>query len=155
MAGVLQPDRCARLIDGHRRDPALPSLEAVLDRVVEAAFEPVVDPSPRLAVIRQAVQRVVVVGLIDLAANQSASGPVCSQAEAAVYALRQSLDSQGLGTQAHFRALIGLMDRYLERRTDGPLDPARALPAPPGDPIGASLPDAMDDDWCGWEAGGG
>jgi len=155
VAGVLQPDRCARLIDGHRRDPALPSLESVLERVVRQAFEPVADPSPRLAAVRHAVQRVVVVGLIDLAADQSASGAVRGQAEAAIHALRQSLDSRGLGVQAHFRALMGLIDRYLNRQTDGPLDPARALPAPPGDPIGMDPRYALpDDDWCGWATGG-
>jgi hypothetical protein len=50
---------------------------------------------------------------------------------------------------------MGLIDRYLNRQTDGPLDPARALPAPPGDPIGMDPRYALpDDDWCGWATGG-
>ncbi len=35
--GILQPERCARLIDFNRRDESLPSLEQVIDAAVSAA----------------------------------------------------------------------------------------------------------------------
>lgn len=140
-AGLLQSERAARLVDFHRRDPALPSLEEVLGRVVETAFGGAPPAELRLAEIRRAVQGAVVRSLLDLAraGGPSGSSPaVRARAEATLAALAERLGERtGDGAEAAHRAyLAGEIARHLERRRDdeSPL-PSPAEP-PPGAPIG-------------------
>ncbi|HSL82780.1 MAG TPA: zinc-dependent metalloprotease, partial [Thermoanaerobaculia bacterium] len=166
VAGLLQPERAARLVDQHRRDPELPSLEEILDRVVAAAFAGPAPGSPRLAEIERTVQAVVVRGLLDLAGSSAGAGEgegagasagatpaVAARTEAALEKLAGRLEaSSGEGADAAHRAYLGReIRRFLERRHEdrSPL-PAPAEP-PPGSPIGT--------DWmgrgCGYTTWGG
>src|SRR6185436_11161961 len=62
--GLLQPERAARLVDLHRRDPQLPGLEEVLDALVEKSFAGDLPKNlsndPRRAELRRVVQWVTV-----------------------------------------------------------------------------------------------
>ncbi len=163
VSGLLQPERAARLVDQHRRDPELPSLEEVLDRVVAAAFAGAPLDDPRLAEIRRAVQAVVVRGLLDLARSGVRSGPrdrggpaaatpaVRARTEAALGELAGGLEeASGTGVEAAHRAYLAReIRRYLEREQEDVSPLPEAAEPPPGSPIGT--------DWlgrgCGFEEG--
>lgn len=141
--GLLQPERSARLVDFHRRDPKLPGFEEVLDALIEAAFSSPKEDARR-AELRRTVQWVVVRRMIGLASDPNASPGVRSRVDGALRSLRQRLDGRS-GPEDAF--LAGEIQRFLER----PLtDPAR-LPAPPepppGQPIG-SAPLGLSE--CSW-----
>ncbi|MEA2562642.1 MAG: hypothetical protein QOH06_4146 [Acidobacteriota bacterium] len=128
--GLLQPERAARLVDFHRRDPKLPGFEEVLDALTKSSFSSAKE-DPRRAELRRTVQWVVVRRMIGLAGDPNASPGVRSRVDGALRSLRQRLD----GKDAFLAAEI---ERFLERPVG---DPAR-LPAPPepppGQPIGSA-----------------
>ncbi|MCP3981918.1 MAG: DUF5117 domain-containing protein [bacterium] len=138
VSGLLQRERCARLVDFHRRDPSLPGLEEALAALVGRAFDGGV-PSERVAEVRRAVQRVVVAGLIRLSADPRASPAVRSRVDLKLRRLAETLGAtrDGDANRAHAAHLTREIRRYLERGHE-PLradEPARDLP--PGSPIGA------------------
>ena len=138
--GLLQPERAARLVDLHRRDPKLPGFEEVLDAVTKSAFSTEKE-DPRRAELRRTVQWVVVRRMIGLASDPNASPGVRSRVDSSLRSLRQRLD----GKDAF---LAGEIQRFLER----PLTDAARLPAPPdpppGQPIGSSESYELSD--CSW-----
>jgi hypothetical protein len=170
VSGLLQPERAARLVDHHRRDPDLPSLEEVLDRVVAAAFAGPAPESPRLAELGRTVQSVVVRALLDLAQSGAQSGArgggeggpgapagatpaVLARTEAALDGLAGRLEAAaGVGADAAHRAYLAReIRRHLERRSEDRSPLPEPAEAPPGSPIGT--------DWmgrgCGFGAAGG
>ncbi len=180
-SGLLQPERAARLVDLHRRHSELPSLDEVLDRVVDAAFGPATAASQpqeaeRLAEIGRTVQSAAVRSLVELASDPGATPAVRSRVEATLDRLASRLGKGAPGGDAaavaHRAYLAREIARFLERRRQesSPL-PAPAAP-PPGDPIGgaaaarasaassagAGTPPAWTD-WegtgCGWSTASG
>jgi hypothetical protein len=150
--GLLVPERAARLVDFHRRDPALPGLEEVLDGLVEKSFGGSGTKSPRHAELRRAVQWVVVRRLVGLSNNPEAAPGVRARVDAELAELRVNLGMRGaLGDQAegaHRTFLAREIERYLDRRAQE--DPAKRpepLPPPPGQPIG--MPEDLAG--CSWE----
>jgi hypothetical protein len=139
---LLQPERAGRLVDFHRRDPALPGLEEVLKALVGVAF-PGVAEKPRQAELRRTAQDVLVRGLIRLSADPEASPGVRSRVDAELEALRKRLHG-GAGTtedSAAQRAFLAAeIGRYLDRRTENPEKLPQPLPPPPGQPIGGGMP---------------
>lgn len=153
ISGLLNPRRCARLVDQHRRNEGLPSLETVLQSLTDAAFATLttrepdggVDvgrgsgPDERTEEIRRAVQRIVVARLIGLSANKTAPGSVRSRVDFALATIRGVL-AKDVGTQpaqrAHRMHLAGQITRYLERPYQPSPIPTAAPPPPPGSPIG-------------------
>jgi hypothetical protein len=115
VAGLLQRERAARLVDFHRRDAALPSLEEVLDQLIGRAVAagPAATPAPansasaraaagRLAELRRVAQWVVVRRLLDLAGNPAASPGVRARVEGRLETLRRTLERGGAaGSRAH------------------------------------------------------
>jgi hypothetical protein len=145
---VLQPERCARVVDQRRRDAHLPGLEEVLGGLVERAFAEPPD-SERLAALARVVQRVVTDGLIRLAADGRATAEVRGHAVLALAGLAERLErwrtTDDPAVEAHRRFLT----REIARALDPP-HPARnvelaAPEPPPGSPIG--LPAATG---CSW-----
>jgi hypothetical protein len=145
--GLLQPERAARLVDFHRRDPKLPGFEEVLDALTKSAFA-ASQEEPRRAELRRTLQWVVVRRLIGLAGDPEASAGVRSRAEGALRALRNRLGAE----DAHRAFLAGEIGRFLERPIGPPGDTAR-LPAPPepppGQPIGSATLGLSDCSWGG------
>ncbi|HKH47885.1 MAG TPA: zinc-dependent metalloprotease [Thermoanaerobaculia bacterium] len=144
VVGLLQPERAARLVDLHRRDPQLPGLEEVLDALVEKSFGgPVPDKlpnDPRRAEIRRVVQWVTVRRMIGLSSDPDASPLVRARLDGALRALAQRLEPaprSGSGPEAEQRAFLAAeIGRYL-KRPEGETAKRPVPPEPPpGQPIG-------------------
>ena len=139
--GLLQPQRCGRLVDQHRRDSSSPSLHEMLQALVGATFS---NPAtaPRLAALTRLSQRVVADGLTGLARNRAASHEVRAAAEAAITDLVTRLQAQpgahddDPAWSAHQALLQSDLTRHLSR--PGEVLAPRLSPAapPPGSPIG-------------------
>lgn len=153
-AGLLQPERAARLVDFHRRDPALPGLEEVLARIEEAAFGGGRPAAPRLAEVARTVQSAAVRTMIDLAADRRATPAVRARSEAALARLATRLvggTSGGDSAEASHRAYLGAeIRRFLERRREDESPLPEPAEPPPGSPIGGAAGDALNGgDWLG------
>jgi hypothetical protein len=143
---LTQPERSARLVDFHRRDPALPGLDDVLQALVTAAFVPAGD-SGRLAEVRRAVQGEVVGGLVRLAENGATSTAVRARAESALADLENRLAAPG--GDPHRAFLAAEIARHQSRQRGDAPAPSPAPPPPPGQPIGAWAFHLADEE-CGW-----
>jgi len=140
VTALLQPERAARLVDFHRRDPAQPGLDAVLEIVIDRVFDATATTAPRLEEIRRVVQNVTVDGLIGLSSDPAASPEVRARVDAALAALDARLAGPaGVGADeaAHRAALAARIERYRDRALAPQPVPPAALPPPPGDPIGS------------------
>ncbi|HEX4965568.1 MAG TPA: zinc-dependent metalloprotease [Thermoanaerobaculia bacterium] len=151
---LLRPERTARLVDFHRRDPALPGLEEVLGGLEDKAFGGQPPKMPRLAEIRRSVQWVTVRRLIGLASDPQAAPGVRSRVESELRALGHKLAAPGMADSAEAASrkfLAGEIDRYLDRRQDGTAKRPEPLPPPPGQPIGGA--DSGMEEWggCSWQ----
>jgi hypothetical protein len=146
---LLQPRRAARLVDLHRRQPALPGLEEVLAALVEKTFGGPRPPDERRREVRRAVQWAVAEGLLELARSPEASAAVVARTDDALRDLVArlgplTLRDGGLGWVAgadgpHAMYLIAHIERYLKRGQEetAAAGPQPQLP-PPGAPIGGS-----------------
>jgi len=158
IAGLLQPDRCARLVDFHERAPSLPSLEEVLDATIDRVFPIEVETEARLASARQAAQRALVQRMIHAAASDRTPARVRWRIDAALADLAARLEQRSrmmdrLPSQAvQERALAREIERFLARQTQPAGLPTRAPDAPPGSPIGSSP--AWHWSWGGCSRGG-
>ncbi|MGZ8412022.1 MAG: zinc-dependent metalloprotease [Gemmatirosa sp.] len=150
---VLQRDRAARLVQQSIHDRAQPGLAAVIDQLLAATFPTDASPTEaarpgvaHAAALRRVAHRAVVDRLLALAADQEASPEVRAIADLRlaelatdgqrVLQMRAGAGASGLvvGSRAHWRSVIGDVQRWQTRR-ELPA-PTPALPAPPGDPFG-------------------
>ena len=141
LGAILQPGRLARVVEFHRRDPSLPSLELILEEVRRQVFDEKPEKD-RQAEIRQAVQWVLVWRLTGLAGDPLVPMEVRSRVENVLRTLRSDLEAAEPGAPpgptAHSLALADTIRRFLGRtNVQGDVPPARPLPVPPGSPIGA------------------
>ena len=147
---LLRPERTARLVDFHRRDPSLPGLEEVLKGMEGRVFGGAAPKSERLAEVRRTEQWVLVRRLIDLSRDPQAAPGVRSRVDAELSSLAGRLGKkEGSGAEAAHRAFLAReIDRYLDRRgtEDAAKRPEPPAP-PPGQPIG--MPDGGMED-CSW-----
>ncbi|NIP79608.1 MAG: hypothetical protein GWM90_10475, partial [Gemmatimonadetes bacterium] len=115
VGGILQRNRAARVVAFHARDPGLPSLEDVIARLVDDAWgRP--DTGEHAALVR-VVQRVVVDGLLELAADERATVEARAAAE---WGLRRSLERASRVARtpagaAHRQHAAADIRRFLER----------------------------------------
>jgi hypothetical protein len=134
LALLFDPERAARLVQQHALDPAQPSLEAVIDRVLAAVFAPASEPYH--AELGRAVQRVAIERLMELAGGagmpQARAIAVLKLAD-----LRSRLTAASTETpeQAHRTLLAMDISRFLDRSYD-PAGRPRPPQNPPGSPIG-------------------
>jgi hypothetical protein len=148
--GLLQPQRCARIIDFHRRDPTLPDLSEILEALVQQAFERRPEISPRQLEIQRVVQGVVVTGLIRLASDDRATPAVRAQVEWQLKKLQEQLAKTVSGVEAAQRQMLSAdIARYLQRPLVATEPSPRPAPPPPGSPIG--LPFALDEPGCSFD----
>jgi hypothetical protein len=159
LRALLQPQRCARLVDQNRRDPALPGLESLLAAIREALLD-AAPVAPRLAEIQRITQRVAVDALLDLASNDATPPHVRSRVEWHLMELRDELQrDRGANDadRAHRALLSADIRRHLERLGDA-AKPMGAAEPPPGSPIGAPpasgevVHTSLPPDWggCSW-----
>jgi hypothetical protein len=153
---LLRPERTARLVDFHRRDPSLPGLEEVLNAIETKAFGGPAPKAERLAEVRHTVQWVVVRRLIGLSGDPQAAPGVRSRVDAELRGLAGRLGKgNGDDSEGAQRAFLAHeIERHLDRRLQEPA--AARLPEPPapppGQPIGmpdSAMLDGMMDD-CSW-----
>jgi Met-zincin/Domain of unknown function (DUF5117) len=168
VSGLLQPQRAARVVDFHRRDPSLPSFEDVLDALTGQAFGPSGGAGgagggtggaagghrlgERQAELRRIAQWVVVERMIDLAANPEAAAGVRARVEGRLAQLGRALGRRGAAgapggaaagrpdaERSQREMLAAQIGRFLDRRMDGAVHPAAPpSPPPPGQPIGGA-----------------
>jgi hypothetical protein len=149
LAMLLPSERLARLVDFHRRDPAMPGCDEVLEGIVKRAFAGPEPASPRLREIRRVVQAAVVRKLIAATSLPAQTTAVRASLEASLRKLSadlaRSARSGEPADQSLRTALAADIDRWLARPA-GTVMPGAAAEAPPGPPIGSA---ALADD-CGW-----
>jgi hypothetical protein len=138
---LLQPERCARVVDFHRRDADLPGLDEILATLVERAFETPQSEPERQRAIRRAVQQTVVAGLIGLSSDARVSAAVRAAVDGALDELQLRLQAGAAATaQSHQdRYLHDAIRRYLERPYPAAALRSVAPGVPPGSPIGVEL----------------
>jgi hypothetical protein len=152
---LLPPERLARLVDFHRRDPAMPGVDETLGALVARAFGGTAPASPRLREIRRAVQAVTVRRLLLASVAPRQTAAVRAALESTLGKLASELARGARAADADDRALHAMLardiDRYLARRAPtesvGPWTPAAALELPPGPPIGGGWSQADDCEW--------
>ena len=137
--GLLQAERAGRLVDHHRRDPAQPGLEVVLDALTKRVFEAGQSSNPRLAEIQRVEQIVAVDGMIKLSADADAPFGVRSRVDAQLGEILERLQSEAevdATEAAHRTALAARITAHHGRGVPPLAQPASAPAVPPGDPIG-------------------
>jgi hypothetical protein len=155
---LLRPERTARLVDFHRRDPSLPGLEEVLKGLEDKVFggaAPTTEKTERLAEVRRTEQWVVVRRLIGLSSDPQAASGVRSRVDAELRSLAGRLGKSGApqNPEGANRAFLAReIERYLDRRGVEEAAKRPEPPAPPpGQPIGmpdSALLGGMED--CSW-----
>ncbi len=132
---LLQPERAARMIDLHHRDPSLPGFSDVLEALIGSAFRARSGEDARLVELRRATQAVVVEGLIALASSPEATFAVRARAEGALREIEGRARAEGAA--AH-EALMGRrIGTFLSRPAPAEVPGPRAPAPPPGSPIGS------------------
>jgi len=152
LRALLEPERAGRLVDQHRRNPALPGLGEVVGAIVERAFAETAGLPPREAEVARVVQRTVVDRLMALSGDGDTAPWVRSRLDQALSGMLQRLDQAvplDESEKAHYDALAAEIGRFLSRPS-APREPAKgALDEPPGEPIGgASWPELGE---CGFD----
>jgi hypothetical protein len=141
---LLEPGRAARLVDFHRRDPESPDFAELLEALVARVFEdPALLPA-RESELARVTQRVLAERMIGVATDERTAPWVRARVDAALSDLLQRLDKVvplDSGERAHVAALAAEIGRHLARAVPPRETPRGALPEPPGEPIGAQLPD--------------
>ncbi len=138
---LLHPERAARLVEFNARDPRLPGLGDVIERLLEATWK-----APRrggsLEETQRTIENSVLHGLMALAANEAAAPQARAIALEKIRLLKLWMDSlltAGTTEQqsAHLRFAIGEVERFASSPEKWKA-PA-GLVVPPGQPIGSNL----------------
>ena len=156
VASLLASERLARLVDFHRRDPAMPGVEDVLDAIIRRVFPANPPAAPRLREVRRSTQAAVVRRLL-LAAAAPQVPQVRAALDAAMGRLAGDLAREARGGEPADQALRALLARDIQRWLARPAPPATGALAhpgappdlPPGQPIG----DGATLDECEWGMG--
>ncbi|NID12734.1 zinc-dependent metalloprotease [Fibrivirga algicola] len=131
---LLNPERCARLLNQKALNPAMPGFSDLLTGLINTTFAPMRattgDAPTYPDAIRQLTSRRLLESLIDLAANRDADSRVRATAHDAIQRIRQQYLTTKLTGSSQ---LIWLIQQY----ETNPQQPAAStvLPAPDGAPI--------------------
>ncbi|HYN22502.1 MAG TPA: zinc-dependent metalloprotease, partial [Thermoanaerobaculia bacterium] len=137
--GLLRPERAARLVDFHRRDPKLPGFEEVLDALLKTSFASGREDArnarnARADELRRVVQWVVVRRLIGLSSDPAASSGVRARVDGELRVLASRLKPEAT---SHSLFLAEEIERYLQRPQGNVAQLPAPPPPPPGQPIGS------------------
>ncbi len=154
LATLLPPERLARLVDFHRRDPGSPGVEELFDGLLRRVFGDPEPRAPRLREIRRTVQGATVRRLLAAAALPAQTTAVRAALETALRKLGSDLahDSHAgdAADQALRATLAGDIERFLSRPAAAPVAGAPAPGAPPDLPPGPPIGDWNAADECEW-----
>jgi len=140
LEALFQRDRCARLVDQHRRRPSVPGFEELVSTVEDALFARGPKLRPRLQEIRHVVRARFLAALSSLAFDPKAAPSVHVRARQALRDLDERLVSRfprSPAEEAHLAELREAITSAFARRRQAADGQAAALPPPPGSPIGA------------------
>jgi hypothetical protein len=145
MARTLAGDIIGRLLDRQRlgrvaafsaRDPSLPTLGEILGALLERTWG--AEPGGEEVALRRVVQRAVVDGLVDLAADAAAVVEARAAAEWSLSRVEEIAEQRNPlsgDDAAHLALVLADIGRFLDR-TDDATRRTRRFPTPPGAPIG-------------------
>lgn len=138
IAGLLNSERAARLIEYHARNAENPDFSDIVRELLREVWKKNTPKNSYEAEIQRAVQTVSVTKLIDLAADDEAAPQIRAVASEMLRALMTDLKKVGMmqaNDSAHRKFLAEEIERFLTR-PDVPRKRTTPLPTPPGDPIG-------------------
>lgn len=142
LASILDPDRCARMVDFHRRDPDVPGLEEVLDGIDSMLLSGPARDEPRYEELQSTTREVALQAMMRLALDERASSGVRYRVLTKLRSLRERW-RDGPGASPSVQTLADELDRFLAA-DGGTLVRFAADPEPPGSPIGAAWSCAHD-----------
>ncbi len=138
VANLLHPERAARLIQYHARNPELPDFHDILDRLIEFTWNaPEEDGMP--GELQRVVDNVVLYHLMGLAVYDNAAPQVRAVARWQIEELAGLFESKAqaassVNWKAHFVSALALIEQFYEDPSQ--LKLPQPLSAPPGAPIG-------------------
>ena len=155
---LFNPERAARLVEFHARDPRYPGWDEVLDKILAATWKARVGSTKRLATeyeaeVQRTVDMVVLSELMSLAANDRASNQVRAIAEFRLEILKGWLREQMDQTRDESqRAFLFYAANQIKRFQDDPkkMNLTRPNDPPDGQPIGMDWWTLSDREWCDW-----
>jgi hypothetical protein len=134
---LLHPERAARLIEHHARQPEQPSLTGVIHTVIEHTWQGTYD-DPYAQEISRTVSKLTLTHLLNLAADPRSAGQVKAIALAEILQLDQWIGSrlklEDPGEKAHYLYAREMISRFREQ--SDLFKPSRAKELPQGPPIG-------------------
>jgi hypothetical protein len=152
---LLASERLARLVDFHRRDPAMPGVPDVFEGITRRVFAGPAPASARLREVRRAIQAAAVRRLLLTAGSLQVSA-VRAALEGSLRRLATELAREARGGEPADQALRTMLASDITRWLARPAQPASgplAVPPPPPDlPPGPPIGGAMLDE-CEWGSG--
>jgi Met-zincin/Domain of unknown function (DUF5117) len=135
---LLHPERAARLVEYHSRNPQLPGFTEVVDELLKATWKASAGNGYH-GEIRRVVNMITLYYLINLAANEKAAAQVRAIAYEELDELKKWLNDRVKGTtqseqKAHFVFAASEIERFQKNPKEIHLTPP--LEPPPGAPIG-------------------
>jgi uncharacterized protein DUF4953/uncharacterized protein DUF5117 len=149
---LFNPERAARLVEFHARDPRNPGLDEVLDSIVARTWEAPMR-SPYHAEVQRTVNMVVLSELMSLAANERAPNQVRALAELKLEELKRWLGTQpDLTRDEKQKAYLFYAQNQIKRFQEDPkkMNLTRPNDPPDGQPIGTDWWSVADREWCDW-----
>jgi hypothetical protein len=149
---LFNPERAARLLEYHARYPGNPSLEEVLDSILESTWK-TPTASTYHTEIQHVVNMVVLNELMTLAGNERAANQVRAIAEFKLDELKNWLAAQQRVTgNINQKAYLLYAANQIKRFQDDPkkMNLTKANDPPDGQPIGTDWWNRADRDWCDW-----
>jgi hypothetical protein len=167
---LFNPERAARLVEFHARDPRYPRFDEVVDKIITATWKAPAGTSrrPQLttgaqrfpfspdyeAEVQRTVNMVVLNELMALAANERASNQVRAIAEFRLEILRDWIVSQrNLTRDESQQAFLFYAANQIKRFQEDPkkMNLTKPNDPPDGQPIGSDWWAMSERDWCGWQ----
>lgn len=151
---LLNPERAARLVQYHARDPRNPGLAEVVDEVLKTTWRGKAQPG-YLGEIQRTVAAVVLQKLMSLAADERAQPQVRAIASLKLHELKSSLErlsaAHEMGGDDIQQAFAFYASEQIRRFEADPSKAtlSRPMEPPPGQPIGSDF--LSGDPNCGWQ----
>jgi hypothetical protein len=141
---LFNPERAARLVEFHARDSANPSLDQVLDAVIDATWK---SPHPigYNGAIANVVDDVVLYDLMSLAANDHASDEVRAVASLKLHEMKNWLNSPQNEVPDHAHIFFAFSQIEQFEKDPKHMDLTPPVEPPDGPPIGSM--GSLDCDW--------
>ena len=133
---ILHTARGQRLIEHHARNPKLPGLETVIDKLINATFKSPVRPGLEGA-IQMATNNALLINLAKFSLHKEASSEVKAIAFLKLDELKNWLSLKATADEewkAHYNYMIRQINSLLEKPSEYRVN--KLLPPPPGMPIG-------------------